>query len=240
MRALPVRRPELAGLVADVALAASAGRGPVRVGVDGLAPGAGEVADELAAALADRGVQALRATAGDFLRARSLRLEYGAPTAEDLQDGWFDDEALARLLLGPLAPGGDRRVVTGLRHPDTDRSLRLPWQELGAAAVLVLDGPLLGRPGLEGLLDLQVHLALGAAALERATAPDARPIPGAVTGEEAARAYRESPSPQTALRVAFDHPARPAVLLPDGWDALRAGLPEPRRLAEHLLSAARA
>lgn len=201
--------------------------------MDGLGPRAGDVGDVVAQALRERGEQVVRAHAAHFLRGRSLRLEFGTPEPEDLLTAWFDDAGMVRELLAPLLPGGRRRCVTALRDPGTDRSMRVPAVDVGPRAVLVLDGPLLGRDALAGSLDLVVHLSLSEPALLRAVDDvDALVFPGArpgdLSGHVLAEAYRRCRPVDVAqgagtagldasarpllLIVAFDHPARPALL----------------------------
>lgn len=222
---LPVRRPALARLLAEIAsgLVAATG-GPLRLGVDGLGPDTRAVADELADALGSAGLEALRVSTSLFLRPRSLRLEWGLPEAEDLLTSWFDDEALVREVLRPLGPDGDRHWVDGLRDPLTDRSLRRPTRLAGPQPVAVLDGPLLGRAGLAGHLDLIVRLQTGPAALRRRLqelGEDA--VPGGVGGDAVAQAVQalDLRPAHPRIVVRFDHGDRPAVELPGGADQAR-------------------
>ena len=62
--------------------------GPLRVAVDGLpGSGAGELADALVGPLRERGREALRVSAEDFLRPASLRFERG----RDDPDAYYED-----------------------------------------------------------------------------------------------------------------------------------------------------
>src|SRR3569623_1501611 len=92
---------------------------PVRVAIDG-PPAAGKttLADELAVVLRAQGRDVIRATIDDFLFTRALRY----PRGEYLSEGCYFDthvfDALNRVLLDPLVPGGDRHF----QHAVYDRT----------------------------------------------------------------------------------------------------------------------
>lgn len=140
----------------------------LRVAVDG-APAArpAELADALVDPLRSLGRPVVRASAGFFLRAASLRLEHGRTDPDALLDEFLDAPALERELLGPWAPAGSGRYVASLRDPDTDRPTRAAYAQAPPDAVLLLDGSLLLGLGLS--LDYVVHLHLGERALARRT-----------------------------------------------------------------------
>lgn len=176
-----------------------------RVAVDG-APAArpGVLADGLAEALRVRGRPALAVAADGFLRAASLRLEYGKQDPDAYYDLWYDTGALWREVFHPLEVGGDGRVLPDLWDPDTDRPTRSPYVQLPEAGVLVLHGPLL--LGHWFPFDLSVHLRLSAGALERQTEPGERwTLP-------AFARYEEEAAPEQAADVVVraDDPRRPA------------------------------
>lgn len=178
------------------------------VAVDG-APAAapGVLADELAAALGERGRAVCRVSAGDYLRPASVRLERGREDPDSYYEDWLDEAALRREVLGPLSPGGGGAVLPRLWNPATDRSYRADRVVLRRPGVLLLDGPLLLGRGLG--LGLVVHLALSDGALARRTAPDQRwTLP-------AFARYAEEVGPEEVADVVVrhDHPAHPAVRL---------------------------
>ncbi|MFD1932609.1 MULTISPECIES: uridine kinase [Nonomuraea] len=142
----------------------------VRVLVDG-APAARPdlLADELVEPLRVRGRAARRVSAGDFLRAASLRLEYGRTDPDAFYDDWLDEEGLRREVLEPLSPGGSGRFVPSLWNSETDRATRAPYETLPEGGVLLLDGTLLLGRGLPA--ELSVHLWLSKAALVRRCDP---------------------------------------------------------------------
>jgi len=139
-----------------------------RVAVDGAPPvRTGAFADRLAGALRVRGLPAQVIAADDFLRAASLRFEFGKQDPDAYYDVWYDTGALWREVFDPLEPDGDGRVLPDLRAASADRPTRSPRVQLPAGGVMLLHGPfLLGRwfP-----FDLSVHLGLSAGALERQT-----------------------------------------------------------------------
>lgn len=140
----------------------------MRVAIDG-APAAapGCLADELVNPLRLRGRPVLRVSADDFLRPASLRLEFGRTDPDVYYSEWLNTEALKREVFGPLAPGGNGRVLPSLWDAATDRATRADYVDLAAGGVLVLDGALLLGRGLP--LDVTVHLSLSAGALARRT-----------------------------------------------------------------------
>ncbi|MFJ8430757.1 uridine kinase [Kitasatospora sp. NPDC094019] len=208
---MPIRpiSPELlVELLADrIAALPGAGTRRLRVAVDG-APAArpGELADALVEPLRLRGLPTLRVPAAGFLRPASVRLEYGKRDADAYHDLWLDDGALRREVLDPLEPGGSGRVLPSLRDPVTDRATRAPYTALAPGGVLLLDGALLLGRWLP--LELTVHLALSAAALERRTAREER-----WTLPAFARYAAETvPAEEADLTVRFDDPRHPALV----------------------------
>lgn len=199
----PMDRDGLAGYLA--------GRVPERPGrarvvVDG-APPTGPVA--LAAAVAgllrDSGREALAVDAEDFLRPASVRLELGRTDPDMYLDGWLDEPALRREVLGPAATGGTGRVLARLRDAARDRAYRDRPVDLGDDGVVLLaGGRLLGR-GLPA--DLTVHLRMSRTALERRLPADL-----AWTAPAYARYDAEGdPGSWADVLVTADHPERPAV-----------------------------
>ncbi|MEV0588514.1 uridine kinase [Nonomuraea sp. NPDC050310] len=206
MRARPISPEalvrELVGRIGAV------GRPWVRVVVDG-APEAGtaELADRLVEPLRVEGRPAVRVSAGDFLRAASLRLEYGRTDPDEYYDAWLDERGLRREVLDPLGPGGSRRIVPKLWNAELDRAYRLPYQQLPEAGVLILDGPLLLGRGLP--VEFAVHLAVSRAALVRKTPEELRwRLP-------AFERYEREVDPVKVAEVAvrYDDPRHPALVV---------------------------
>jgi hypothetical protein len=197
-----------AELAQQIALRPAPGRA-VRVLIDG-APAAepGSWADALVEPLRLRGRPVLRASATDFLRPASLRLEYGRQNPHSLLVGWFDHGALRRELLDPLGEGGSGRVLLRWWDAETDRSARAGYVAAPDRAVLVLDGSLLLGAGLPA--ELTVHLHLSDGALARRTPP---------AQEWTLPAYRQydarvHPAESADAVLLVDHPARPALATP--------------------------
>ncbi|WP_030456491.1 uridylate kinase [Herbidospora cretacea] len=133
---------------------------PARVAVDGPpATGKTTLADELAAVLRDRGRDVIRATIDDFLFPRARRYPRGEYSAEGCYFDTHDYEALNRVLLDPLGPGGDRRYRHAVYDHETDTVSSPPIATAAPDAVLVLDGVFLMRPELLDRWDLRVFVS---------------------------------------------------------------------------------
>jgi hypothetical protein len=215
VRLEPITWERLTGQLADHVAEQAAVRGSDpgtgggpwhRVAVDGAPPAhPGALAERLAEALRLRGLPALVVDAGGFLRAASLRFEFGKRDPDAYYDLWYDTGALWREVFGPLDAGGDGRVLPDLRTPaGVDRPTRSPYVQLPPGGVMLLHGPfLLGR---RFPFDLSVHLGLSAGALERQTADDERwKLP-------AFARYAREAAPQEAadVFVRADKPRHPA------------------------------
>ncbi len=162
-----VRPTTPAALTEELADAVEAVRAPwVRVAVDG-APGSGtaETADAVAESLRVRGRDTVRVRMDDYLRAASVRLEFGHHDPDSYYTTWFDHNGLTREVLRPLTAGGSGSVVPALWDSTLDRSPRRARVELQRGGVALVDGPLLLGAGLD--FDLGVHLWLPGGALAR-------------------------------------------------------------------------
>jgi hypothetical protein len=205
----------VAGLAAGLrASVLAAGGHAVRVGVDGpVAADAEALAVAVALALTDRAVPVARVRGDDWLRARSLRLEFGALDPDVFYTGWSDVEAMRRELLDPLGPDGSGRWLPRLRDPVTDRPYRERALDAVRGLVVVLDGPFLARWELADAFDLLVHLDVSPAARARRVPADerARVLP-------AWQRYLDETDPAARVLAAggivvrFDHPDRPALV----------------------------
>lgn len=199
---------ELADRIADLparALSEGEERPWLRVGVDGAPPARpGVLAGRLAEALRVRGRPVHVVSADGFLRAASLRYEFGKRDPDAYYDLWYDTGALWREVFDPLEPGGDGLVLPDLRTSAADRPTRSARVPLPPGGVMLLHGPfLLGRwfP-----FDLSVHLGLSAGALERQSEPDERwRLPAFARYEQEA-----DPREAADVFVRADDPRRPA------------------------------
>ncbi|MEU8002248.1 uridylate kinase [Catellatospora sp. NPDC049111] len=133
---------------------------PTRVAIDG-PPAAGKttLADELADVLRKRGREVIRATIDDFVFPRARRYPRGEYSAEGCYLDAHDHDALNRVLLDPLGPGGDRRFQHAVYDRTADTVLSPPVKRAPADAVLVFDGVFLMRPELVDRWDLRVFVS---------------------------------------------------------------------------------
>jgi uridine kinase len=133
---------------------------PMRVALDG-PPAAGKttLADELAVVLRAQGRAVVRASIEGFLLPRSQRYRRGEDSAEGCYHDSFDYDALHRVLLDPLGPGGDRRFQQAVYDKDRDTALFQPLTTAPADAVLLFDGVFLLRPELIDRWDLRIFVS---------------------------------------------------------------------------------
>jgi uridine kinase len=133
---------------------------PTRVAIDG-PPAAGKttLADELAGVLRAQGRDVIRATIDDFLFPRAQRYPRGEYSAEGCYFDTHDCDALSRVLLDPLGPGGDRRFQHAVYDRMADAASSPPSRTASADAVLVFDGVFLMRPELIDRWDLRVFVS---------------------------------------------------------------------------------
>lgn len=144
--------------IADAILARH-GDGVVRVAVDGV-DGAGKthLADELAAILRARGIVVVRASVDGFHHPAEVRHRRGRHSPEGFFLDSYDYDALRRLLLDPLGPGGDRRIRRAIHDVHAELPVDVPVEAVADPAVLVLDGIFLHRDGLAATWDVSVWL----------------------------------------------------------------------------------
>jgi uridine kinase len=204
-------RDEVLGRLAT-AVGPVAGGHPARVAVDG-APAAGKttLADELAVVLRARGRAVIRATIDDFLVPRAQRYRRGEFSAEGCYFDAHDWDALKRVLLDPLGPGGDRRF----RCAVDDRS---PVATAAADAVLVFDGVFLLRPEVIDRWDLRVFVST---ALERTVDRAVVRERGVASRAEVERRWRERYLPAQRLYFATARPAENADIVVHNDDPRR-------------------
>ncbi|MFG1815751.1 cytidylate kinase family protein [Kribbella sp. NPDC049174] len=152
-------RSELLSRLAE-AVGSVANGHPTRVALDGPpAVGKTTLADELAVVLRAQGRDVIRATIEEFLTPRSQRYRRGEDSAEGCYHDSFDFDALHRVLLDPLGPGGDRRFQQAVYDKVTDTALSESVMTAPADAVLLFDGVFLMRPELIDRWDLRIFVS---------------------------------------------------------------------------------
>lgn len=207
MRARPISPELLVEHVAD-AVGRLPGERRVAVAIDGAPPtGTGELAGSLVGELNLRGRAALHISAADYLRPASLRLELGREDPDLFYTDWLDLKAIAREVLGPIAPGGNGRVLPRLWDARADRAYRERYVELPPGGAVLLDGSFLIGAGLA--FDLTVHLSMSGPALARHTPADlAWTLP-------AYRRYAQEADPleYADIAVRCDDPRHPALVV---------------------------
>ncbi|WP_430497037.1 cytidylate kinase family protein [Micromonospora trifolii] len=224
-------RDELIGHLAE-AVGAIAVAHPTRVAVDG-PPAAGKttLADELAVVLREQGRDVIRATIDDFLFPRARRYPRGEYSAEGCYYDTHDYDALNRVLLDPLGPGGDRRFQPAVYDRTADAVLSPPATTAPADAVLVFDGVFLLRPELIDRWDLRIFVSTALEkTVDRAVIRERR----VSTRADVERRWRERYIPSQQLYFAKARPTQHADIVVHNdepqrpvWETARRGDPLP-------------
>ena len=185
---------------------------PTRVAVDGpAAAGKTTLADELAVVLDARGRRVIRASIEGFLLPRSQRYRRGVYSGEACYHDSFDYQALCRVLLDPLGPGGDRRFQQAVYDRPTDTALSELVTTAPADAVLLFDGVFLLRPELIDRWDLRIFVSTAfEETLERARTRD-QVLYGSAT--EVERRFRSRYMPAQQLYFDTAHPTDHADII---------------------------
>lgn len=131
----------------------------LRVAVDGV-DGAGKTtfADELAAALHERGRTVIRASVDGFHAPREVRYQRGRASPEGFYRDSYDYAGLRSALLDPLGPGGSGRYRTAILDHVTDAPVGMPELVAAEGSIFILDGLFLHRPELRDVWDDSVFL----------------------------------------------------------------------------------
>ncbi|MEU1685772.1 cytidylate kinase family protein [Micromonospora sp. NPDC005707] len=203
-------RDEMLGRLAE-AVGSIAVAHPTRVAIDG-PPAAGKttLADELAVALRTQGRNVIRATIDDFLFPRAQRYPRGEYSAEGCYFDTHNYDALNRVLLDPLGPGGDRRFQHAVYDRTADAAVSPPVTTAPADAVLVFDGVFLMRPELIDRWDLRIFVSTAfEKTVDRAAVRDRRVSSRA----DVERRWRERYIPSQKLYFAKVRPTRHADIV---------------------------
>jgi uridine kinase len=195
---------------------------PLRVAVDG-PPAAGKttLADELGDALRAQGRYVIRASIESFLLPRAQRYRRGELSAEANYHDSFDYDALHRVLLDPLGPGGDRGFRRAVYDNRTDNAVFESMTAAPVDAVLIFEGVFLLRTELIDRWDLRIFVSAAfEETLARARIRDEALYGSAVDVERRFRSrYRPSqqfyfetvgPADHADILVCNDEPQRPA------------------------------
>ena len=204
-------RGELLGRLAD-AIESVATAHPLRVAIDGPpAGGKTTLADELAVVLHAHGREVIRVSIEGFLLPRAQRYRRGEHSPDGCYLDSFDYDALHRVLLDPLGPGGDRRFQQKVYDKRTDTALSEPVTSAPADAVLLFDGVFLLRPELVNRWDLRIFVST---AFER-TVDRARIRDEALYGSttEVERRWRNRYIPAQQLYFATARPTEHADII---------------------------
>ena len=203
-------RSEMLGRLAEAVGSVTVAH-PTRVAIDG-PPAAGKttLADELAAVLRAQGRDVIRASIDDFLFPRALRYPRGEYSAEGCYFDTHDNEALNRVLLDPLGPGGDRRFQHAVYDHTADTALSPPVTTAQADAVLLFDGVFLMRPELLDRWDLRIFMSTALdKTVDRAVIRERR----VASRADVERRWRERYIPAQQLYFATVRPARHADII---------------------------
>ena len=159
---------------------------PVRVAVDGrTASGKTTFADTLAATMRRLGRRVIRTSVDGFHRPRVERHRQGRLSPDGYYEDARDLEAIRRLLLDPLGPGGDRVYVAASFDLDRDEPLECAPAHAASDAVLIVDGTFLQRPELRQSWDFVIFLNVSAEeARERGVERDAPALGGIASTSE--------------------------------------------------------
>jgi uridine kinase len=204
----------------------------LRVAIDGPdAAGKTTLADALAARIAGETGDAqetggtgktIRVSIDDFHQPRNVRYRRGPLSPEGYVEDSFDYDAVGRLVLEPLAPGGSRWYQPGSFSHRTDTPREHPWRRADPGAVLLFDGVFLLRAELRDRWDLRIFVDVRPdEALRRALVRDVDVLGSAADVREryrrrylpAQRIYRTAASPESSADVVIDNtdPARPRI-----------------------------
>jgi len=199
----------------------------LRVAIDGPdAAGKSTLADALAARLAGETAgtrEPIRVSIDDFHHSRDVRYRRGHLSPEGYVEDSFDYDAVRRLVLGPLAPGGSRWYRPAAFSYRAETPCVPPLRRAAREAVLLFDGVFLLCAELRDHWDLHIFVDVSPdEALRRALERDVESLGGAVGVRERYRRrylpgqqiYRAAASPEATADVVIDNtdPARPRVL----------------------------
>jgi uridine kinase len=157
-----------------------------------------------------QGRDVIRATIDDFLFPRVQRYRRGEYSAEGCYFDAHDYEALNRVLLDPLGPGGDRHCQHAVYDHTADAVVSPAVTVAGAGAVLVFDGVFLLRPELIDRWDLRIFVSTAfEKTLDRAVVRERR----ASSAADVERRWRERYIPSQQFYFATVRPTDHADII---------------------------
>jgi uridine kinase len=166
----------------------------------------------------------IRASIDGFHRRRAERYRRGADSAVGYYEDSFDYEALRRVVLDPLGPGGTCEYRRALFDFRTDTPRAEPAARAREDAVLLFDGVFALRPELVDLWDLRIFVSVDPEeALRRALRRDAHLFG---SRDEVERRYRTRYLPGQRLYFAAARPEGRADLVVVNDDPSRPELRE--------------
>jgi uridine kinase len=187
---------------------------PVRVAIDGrTASGKTTFADELAHEL-NRIVRAtIRTSIDGFHRPKRDRYARGRHSPEGYYFDARDLDAVRRLLLEPLGPGGSLTYRTACFDLEADLPITAPAYRAGPRDILIVDGTFLQRPELQDAWEVAVFVDVDAAtAAERGASRDAMRLGGR---EAAETLYRDRYAPAFEIYERLSLPLQKANIVFD-------------------------
>jgi uridine kinase len=207
------QRSAVLGDLADALIEARDGH-PLRVAVDGItASGKTTLADELAAALAGRGIAVIRIRMDDFHHRRAHRYRQGKDSARGYYEDAYDFDALEQWVLAPLGPNGDLRFSRRVIDLASDTPIDEPAEQAARDSILIADGSFMQRRHRSSW-DVVIYVDTSFdEALRRGIARDAEQFGGEAEARRkyadryhaAARRYLDEVCPERAADFVLDN-----------------------------------
>jgi uridine kinase len=188
---------------------------PTRVAVDGItASGKSTLARELTDAITSLGRPAIQLSMDGFHHPRARRHSQGRESAIGYREDAYDLNALAREVLIPLGPGGNRRYRSSIIDLPSDQPTNEPQQTAPANTVLIVDGTFLQSPELLEHWDERIWVnTTFPVARNRGSVRDAQTLGGQSNAErlfdvryhEACRLYVDAAQPAGRATAVFEN-----------------------------------
>ena len=122
--------------------------------------GAGKThfANELAAELTPRGTPVIRASTDSFHNPAAHRHRQGRKSPRGYYEDSYNYEALIKLLLAPLSPGGTGNYTREIYDYRTDSPITAAQEQAAPGAILIFDGIFTHRNELKAYWDYSIWL----------------------------------------------------------------------------------